>query len=208
MKIITPYDIDKMIHWYKQNETIRDIAKTLECHEETVRRNLRKLGFQPRWSKKERAKLIIKKYLNDSTVDDLMQEFSLCRQSVLNILRKNQIDIKESRGGKSWGIDALKKLSRSIGKDHHNWKRGKKIDKTGYVLILNPNRTIEKPQYVREHRYVMEQHLGRKLTKTEHVHHINGIRTDNRLENLQIVQNNRHFGEVVCPYCQHQFLVK
>ena len=45
---------------------------------------------------------------------------------------------------------------------------------------------------VREHRHVMEQHLGRKLESYEHIHHINGNSTDNRIENLQVLTNSEH----------------
>lgn len=46
--------------------------------------------------------------------------------------------------------------------------------------------------YPLEHRYLMEQHLGRKLTDDEQVHHVNGIKNDNRVENLVVMTNAEH----------------
>lgn len=43
-----------------------------------------------------------------------------------------------------------------------------------------------------EHRFIMEQYLGRKLYKNEVVHHINGDKSDNRIENLEVVLLKEH----------------
>jgi hypothetical protein len=68
------------------------------------------------------------------------------------------------------------------------FKGGKVIDSTnGYVRMLGLGKLRKY-----EHRIVMEQVLGRPLRDGEEVHHINGIKTDNRPENLFIISKREH----------------
>ena len=84
-----------------------------------------------------------------------------------------------------------KKLSKfakeRLGKKASNWRGGKRIN-NGYIIIYSPEHPYPNFQkkYVYEHRLVMEKHLGRYLLPTEHVHHINKIKTDNRVKNLEL----------------------
>lgn len=45
---------------------------------------------------------------------------------------------------------------------------------------------------VKQHRWFMEKHIGRALSPSEDVHHINGDKADNRIENLEIVEHGHH----------------
>jgi len=79
------------------------------------------------------------------------------------------------------------------GEAHSQWKGGR-IKRGGYILIRCENhpRAKHAGRYIREHNLVMEKHLGRYLQKGEVVHHINSIKDDNRLENLQLMTRSEH----------------
>ena len=83
------------------------------------------------------------------------------------------------------------------------WKGGKTKTKDGYIMKYVSSRV-----YVMEHRMIMEKKLGRSLEVWENVHHKNGIKDDNRIENLEIVISKKHFGEIRCPHCLNNFLIK
>ena len=68
------------------------------------------------------------------------------------------------------------------GKNHPMWKGGITTNSQGYILIGR----------VREHRLIMEKHLGRSLERDEIVHHINHNKKDNRIENLLVMKRPDH----------------
>lgn len=84
---------------------------------------------------------------------------------------KNKMSIASR---KRWGKE--EEHIKVSGKNSKFWSGGVSVDIGGYVII---NRK-------REHRIVMENHIGRKLTKLEVVHHIDGDRSNNAIENLML----------------------
>jgi len=88
------------------------------------------------------------------------------------------------------------------------WKGGRSRDREGYVWL---NVGPEYPGAVRrghiwvikEHRKVMAEVLGRPLTRRENVHHLNGVKDDNRPENLELWVTSQPSGvrAVDVPHC-------
>ncbi|MBE0611240.1 MAG: HNH endonuclease [Dehalococcoidia bacterium] len=73
----------------------------------------------------------------------------------------------------------------------HRPAGGRVDDRDGYLLIRMPEHPYaNRSGYVREHRLVMEQAIGRYLRPEEVVHHRNGHKSDNRIENLQLYESN------------------
>ena len=93
-------------------------------------------------------------------------------------VKRSHVSKRECCSRKCQGVIKSKKIS---GKNHPRWKEHKQ----------KPKKYLWKgSQYL--HRYLIEQHLGRKLRTDEVVHHINGDTLDNRIENLKLMTKSEH----------------
>lgn len=100
---------------------------------------------------------------------------------------------------RTYNTEGIKKGEhRRFVRGHHNkifkqnYKNGLMKNK-GYVYVLcenHPNHT--QGNYVKRSRLVMEEHLGRFLLSNEYVHHKNGIRHDDKIENLELTEVSEH----------------
>jgi hypothetical protein len=70
--------------------------------------------------------------------------------------------------------------------------KGRKYHSAGYVEIYMPEHPASSRGYVFEHIVALEKKIGRYLYKHEQVHHINGIKDDNRPENIEAMTRSEH----------------
>lgn len=113
-------------------------------------------------------------------------------------LKRHEIKVRgisESKRGMKLSPEHRAKVIKSLrygqkGEDNPAWKGGRswkgRSKDSAYTIIRIDGR------YVPEHRHVMEQHLGRKLERTEEIHHKNHIKTDNNISNLVVLSKSEH----------------
>jgi len=77
-----------------------------------------------------------------------------------------------------------------------------KVDKDNYLSISVNTKSV------RIHRFVMMWKMHRLLEPWEQVHHKNGNKQDNQIENLVLVLHSHHHGNVRCPHCLSSFLIR
>jgi hypothetical protein len=78
--------------------------------------------------------------------------------------------------------------------NHPAWKGGMTMHTDGYILVRLPNHPESVNGYVREHHLVWERHNGRPVPPGHVVHHKDGNRTNNNIENLQLMMTGEHIG--------------
>lgn len=97
-----------------------------------------------------------------------------------------------------WRAEKASIRAKRRGPESHVWRGGRSKTPKGYILIRSaelPNGTIRDRVY--EHQLVMMRALGRVLRPGENVHHRNGVRDDNRIENLELWLVPQPYGQRV-----------
>lgn len=170
---------------YKAGESMGALGRAYGCTPANIHFILRKQGVQARprgrapvpqetldWIRQQRKEGVTYKSIADA--------LGITQNSVMCI-------------GRNMGLPLDPRKS---GPEHQAWKGGRRVDGNGYVQVwIPPNDPMYSMTtglgYVPEHRLVMARSIGRPLTRSETVHHVNGDKTDNRLENLQL-RNGGH----------------
>jgi len=129
---------------------------------------------------------LLKEIYPHYTNKELSNIFGRTYHSVIG--KAQQFDLKKTQKHK----DEIYSKSNS-GANSGNFKNYRIVNSEGYVLIKKPNYPYtQKSGYIPEHKYKTEKKIGRPLKENEIVHHKNGDKTDNRLENLELMTRKQH----------------
>jgi TyrR family helix-turn-helix protein len=154
---------------YKELKSTVKVAKRFGVSKKAIQMRMKKYGIKP-YPKKIPLNVseIARLFRSGVTVKELAVKYSVSEQTIKSRLWEKGVQTD-------------------------TFHKGYKVKDSGYVQILNPEHPNSDAQgYVPEHRLVMEKYIGRYLKSNEVVHHINGIKDDNRIENLQLMTAFQH----------------
>jgi uncharacterized protein YukE len=190
IRFMQQYDetiIKQWIKLYQSGESFCAIAKKYKTTHHTVAKHLRKRIETRNLSQQlsirhtntentqrilSNTQEIISLYKQGYGINKIAKKFNATDRRITKILNNHNIPIRKFHT----------KL-----KDHPSWKGGEYINDQGYIKLKLPNHPAANSDgYILKHRYIMEQHLGRFLRKTETVHHIDYNPLNNKISNLML----------------------
>ena len=169
---------------YQQGVTLQELAAQYDVTGSTVAEYLRRLGVVLR------------------TRREINQQRALIDECRLRSLVDQSLTLPEIGTALGVSVSAIERCMRTLGlrskhgrgspmEKNYFWKGGRAVDTDGYILVKSPDHPYAtKAGYVREHRLIMEEKLGRYLLPVEVVHHKDQNHNNNAPDNLQVFQTN------------------
>lgn len=198
-KIIPIDDIKK--NYVEGNCNMTIAAKKIGCSVPCLRYSMKQHGMEakPKSWNTERTRKVDElnnkewmiEQLKTKSYMDISREVGTTPGNVYYYAQKHgllSVNLNKSEAIKS----GLKKVypDGQRGENASNWRGGKMKAGKGYIYQYAPEHpNANQDGYVMEHRLALEKKLGRLLTKEEVVHHIDGVKSNNDIENLELVAN-------------------
>lgn len=135
------------------------------------------------------------------------------RGKQIGVLKVIGLAIGKRNGGQYW--ECLCSCGKHVVKSGYKLRHGTYdkcvhqhipyLTSTGYMYVYQPGHpNATRDGSVREHILIMSNHIGRPIYPEEVVHHKNGVKTDNRIENLELCVRTKHTpGQRVCDVIEH-----
>ena len=167
---------------FTQNLTTCEIAKIYGCHPDSVRLAMKRHGIEPRGK--------IRKPMSEDLKSNLIilycEQNLSCRQ-IAKIIGHSKDYVSDKL--KEIGIEVDDRITALQSERNPDWKGGKTTHSNGYAQISSKaSKNFKKT----EHQIVMENYIGRELKPYECVHHIDGNKKNNNINNLALMDISAH----------------
>lgn len=190
-------DVRNVLEMYKKGLSMNEIGRITKHPHGVISYHIHKSGIpviKNRLRKPEFSTEYLKSlYEQGMSTIEIGEKVNLSPQAIYTRLLKSGIKLRSF----SEAITMASKRGRKkyqTGKNNARWKGGRSVDKNGYVEIRQDGKRCP------EHRSIWEKTHG-KIPDGWVIHHLNGIRNDNRLENLFALPRTRHSpNEIIKPY--------
>lgn len=194
MRPISDEEFETIKTLYAEGLSLNAIGKKLNRHHGVISYRLRREGVKidspgQRAEKRIQTQVLIDLYKGGASLPEIGEKVGMTAQGVHDRLLKTDVKIR-SRSDAVKNSFKTGRAKPQMGEDHHSWKGGRYINKNGYIE-LRLNKRI-----VLEHRHIWTKSHG-ELPKNWIVHHLNGIKTDNRIENLCAMPRKCHSPKLI-----------
>lgn len=151
--------------------------------------------YEQYWDKKLTMQTIADKCdVNRKTIGNWMDRFGIKKRNASE--NKKLVYENKDIWNKGLTIETDSRIKSRKGSKAPGWKGGRFKTKDGYIQIYKPDHPRANRSYVYEHMLIIEKEIGRYLWKFEIVHHIDGKRDNNLLENLFLCKNKSEHNNI------------